>query len=167
MKKFKSLICFIMATVMMLGTSMSVFAADVEEQYDGVAIECDYELPENVDDSSEYFCFMSPHQRMDSNGYFTFSYSWAMESDLFKPASSSIRLYMTATSSTSNQTYYINLYKVGSDSSLGTVRFTANGNSQYYDFSGLDTNSYYYLYFSKPLLSNSTITGSGHINYIQ
>lgn len=167
MRKFRRLMCFIMATVMVLGTSMTVFAADIEEHYDGVAIECDYELPENTDDSSEYFSFINLNQRMDSNGYFTFSYSWAMSSDYFKPASSSIRVYMSATSSTSNQTYYINLYKSGSDSSLGSVKLTANGNSQYYDFTGLDTNSYYYLSFSKPLLSNATITGSGHINYIQ
>ncbi|MGN0427929.1 MAG: hypothetical protein ACI4F0_09030 [Agathobacter sp.] len=91
MKKFRSLLCFIMATVMVLGSNISVFAAEDYEQYDSVSIECDYELPENIDDSYEYFSFLNLNQRMDSNGYFTFSYSWAMDSDYFKPASTSIR----------------------------------------------------------------------------
>ena len=38
---------------------------------------------------------------------------------------------------------------------------------QYYEFTGLDTNPSYYLYFSKPLFSNATITGTGHIKNIK
>ena len=90
-----------------------------------------------------------------------------MYSQYFKPKASSIKVYMKATSSTSDKKYYINLYKDGSDSSLGSVTYTADGTSQYYEFTGLDTNSSYYLYFSKPLFSNATITGTGHINHIQ
>lgn len=166
MKKLRSLLCFVMATILMLGSSITVFAADDRVQY-ATATECEYELPENTDNSSDYFNFVNLKKRMDSNGYFTFSYSWAMYSQHFKPKASSIKVYMKATSSASDKKYYINLYKDGSDSSLGSVTYTADGTSQYYKFTALDTNSSYYLYFSKPLFSNATITGTGHINHIQ
>ncbi len=131
------------------------------------ATECDYYLPTNTDSSSEYFCFNEEGQRINSDGSFTFSFSWALQSSYFKPANSTIRIYATATSDTNNKTYYINLYKDGESNPVKTVKYTANGVSQYADFSGLDTNSYYYMYFRIPLNSTATITGSGQINYIQ
>ena len=129
------------------------------------AIECNIDLPENTDSSKNYFRFAEP-QRMDANGNFTFSFSWKMSSVSFKPASSSIKVYSKATSSTSNKTYYIGVRKIG-ESSYTPVRYTANNTNLYYEFTGLDTNSYYCLEFSKPLTSGATITGSGSINSIQ
>ena len=56
MKKLRSLLCFVMATILMLGSSITVFAADDRVQY-ATATECEYELPENTDNSSDYFNF--------------------------------------------------------------------------------------------------------------
>ena len=169
MKKLTSLLCFMMVTILMFGTSTPVLAAEVIDSIDRhiATEECEYEPLDNTNDSFDYSSFLIMNRRIDNKGYFTFSYSWAMYSEYFKPASSSIKVYMKATSSNSDKTYYINLYKMDSDSSLGSVTYTANGKSQYYEFTGLDTNSSYYLYFSKPLFSNATITGTGHIKNIK
>lgn len=167
MKKLKSKIVIVLmaAVVMIFSASSPVFAAENDAEYD-VAIKCDYELPENSDSSSEYFRFENPLQRMDSNGNFIFSFSWAMYSDYFKPKNSSITVYVTATS-TSNKNYAIYLHEVSSDKQIGGADFVADGNEQSCTFTGLDTDSYYYLSFTKPIFSDATITGSGRICYIK
>lgn len=79
-------------------------------------------------------------------------------------------MYATATSSTSDQTYYIALYKKnasGNDTQIKDIKYTANGKTQSYTFNELSTDSTYYLYFTKPLTSTATITGSGRIETIQ
>lgn len=168
MKTARKIGAFLLAmTMMVVSTNITAFAATEDKEYDAVATVCDDDLPENDNDLSEYFHFANPNSRMDSYGNFTFSFSWAMESDYFKPASSSLKLSAKATSSTSNQTYYIALYKVGSDNPIKNVKFTADGTAQSYQFTGLSTSSYYYLSFSKPILSNATITGTGKVSIIQ
>lgn len=108
----KVLLAVLTAALLITGKSgVSVFASD-RESYDDIATECNIELPENTDDSREYCEFTNPNMRMESDGSFSFSYQRSMQSDDFKPASSSITVYATATSSTSDQTYYIALYKV-------------------------------------------------------
>lgn len=132
--------------------------------------ECDINLPENTDDTHEYWEFTGSNMRMGSDGSFTFSYQWAMQSDDFKPASSSITVYATATSSSSDQAYYIALYKKnasGNDTQIKDIKYTANGKTQSYTFKELSTDSTYYLYFTKPLTSTAKITGSGRIETIQ
>ena len=104
---------------------------------------------------------------MESDGSFSFSYSWSMQSQLFKPASSSIKVYARATSTSSDKSYSIWLYKSGEDEPVQKVNYTANGKEQYYQFTGLNTNSYYYLYFTKSLLNDGKVTGSGSIDHIQ
>ena len=89
----------------------------------------------------------------------------AMPGQNFKPAKSTIRVYATATSSNSYQTYYIHLHNYD-DTCVACITYTANGNSQYYEFTGLDTSQYYHLYFTKGVLTG-TITGSGQINSIK
>lgn len=168
MKQLKSRIATVLMSMMLVfSMNTTVFAAENDAEPDDVAIRCDYELAENDDSSSEYFRFGNPNQRMDEKGNFTFSFSYALDSDLFKPASSSIKVYATATSSSSDQTYYISLYKAVNDTYVKGVTYKADGTTQFYEFTDLDTSSYYYLSASKPLFSTGTITGSGHIDYIQ
>ena len=169
MKQLRGKITTALMTIIMLVLSMntSVFAAESDAEYDDVAISCDYELPENNDSSSEYFRFDNPNQRMDANGNFSFSYKMIMYSDTFTPASSSIKVYATAKSSTSDKTYYIMLYKYEDDTFIKSVSYKADGTSQVYEFTDLDTSKDYYLAFSKPLSSSATITGSGRIEYIK
>lgn len=127
-------------------------------------------LDENTDDSSEYFRFANPNSRIDSNGNFTFSFKWEMDSSYFKPKNSSITVYAKATSSTSNEKYYITLYKYnssGDDTKVKRIKYTANGTNQSYTFTGLNTSSSYYLRFTKPLTSSAKITGSGRIASIK
>ena len=156
MRKLKSKVATVlMRTIVMIFSANSlVFAAENDAAYD-VAIKCDYELSENNDSSSEYFRFDNPLQRMDSNGNFTFSFKSIMNSDSFKPKTSSIKVYITATS-TSDKAFYVYLFKVNPDSDYDTmikkVEYTANGQSQYYEFKDLDTKSkYYYLLTSLSL----------------
>lgn len=105
---------------------------------------------------------------MGSDGSFSFSYNFTMSSDLFKPKNSSITVYSTATSSTSDKEYDILLYKFSDDKKVGsTAVYTANGTTQKFTWTGLDTNTTYYLYFSKPLSNGGKITGSGRIDYSQ
>jgi len=106
-------------------------------------------------------------QRIDSNGYFTFSFAYSLNSSSFRPVDTTIRVYASATSSTNNKTYYISLYKSGQNSLVKKATFTANGGSQYYDFTGLSTSLSYYLKFTKSSSSTTTITGSGQVEYIQ
>ena len=182
MKALLGKICIFVTIVvaMTFGSKLVALAADMEEvdsyfEEDVLfndsrieeATECDYYLPANTDSSSQYFYFNEEGQRINSDGSFTFSFSWALQSSYFRPANSTIRIYATATSDTNDKTYYINLYKDGESNPVKTVKYTANGVSQYADFTGLDTNSYYYMYFRIPLTSSATITGSGQINYIQ
>lgn len=171
-KKAFSLLISILMVSFCLGNH--VLAADKQIDSDnsmgpwlGYAVECEYDLPENEDSSCQYFAFDENTQKIDSNGNFTFSFSWAMSSTTFKPAASKIRVYASATSSTSNKTYYITLKRFSDDASMGYGTYTANGTSQYIEFSGLDLYTSYYLYFSKPIISGATITGSGSVNYIQ
>ena len=124
-------------------------------------------MPINNDSSEQYFRFVDENNRMDSNGYFTFSFSWAMESTSFYPFASSITVVAAATSSNNNQTYYIGVKEVATGNSVGVHQYTANGSSYSSVFSGLDVNKSYKLYFSKPILSNATITGSGQVKNIQ
>lgn len=133
-------------------TSDIMLDEDVYGPYLGQAKECDTEsdMPINEDSSCQYFLFVDDGQKMDGNGNFTFSFSWAMESTSFKPAGSSIDVYAAATSSNSDTTYYIGVKEVGG-SSLGYYSYTANGSQQYGGFSGLNPNKWYVLYFSKPL----------------
>jgi hypothetical protein len=95
----------------------------------GVSTECDYYLPENTDDLSQYFKFGGMGQRIDSNGYFTFSFAYSLNSSSFRPVDTTIRVYASATSSTNNKTYYISLYKSGQNSLVKKAAFTANGGS--------------------------------------
>lgn len=165
----KKLLSIMLVFTMLLATNLTAFAAE-EETYDDVASECDIELEENTDDSEEYFKFGNPKLRLDSNGNFTFSFKREMSSGYFKPASSSITVYAQATSSTDNESYYIGLYKYnssGDDTFIKRIKYTANGNNQSYTFTGLSTSSSYYLYFTKPLTSSATITGSGRIASIK
>lgn len=162
----------IMAMVMMFSTvfsSIGLQALAADDEKNDKSIECEYALPENNDSSSEYFEFIQDsNQRIDANGYFTFSYLNSMISTSFKPAASSMTIYVTATSSpTPNKTYYISLVEFDTDTIVKRVSFTANGVSQYYVFTGLDTSKDYYLGFSLPLFSSGTVTGSGHLVSIQ
>ena len=102
---------------------------------------------------------------MSSDGSFTFSYSWAMESDRFKPADTSIKITATATSTGDNKSYNIILY-TADGTHIKTVTYTADGTPYSYTFTGLSTSTKYYLKFTKPL-GNTTITGSGKISSIQ
>ena len=169
-KVYKSVFSIVMIAMLFVTANSKVFAAE-EQVYDDVAKECnDIYLEENNDDSNEYFEFGNPNLRIDANGSFTFSYKREMSSSTFKPAATSITVYSKATSSTDNKTYYISLYKYnssGDDTFLKKIKYTANGTSQSYKFTGLSTSSKYYLYFSKPLTSSATITGSGRIASIK
>lgn len=166
-KIMKSILALTMVAAFIFGvTNTSVYASN-EKEYDDTATVCDMELGENTDNSGECFRFITnPNSRMESDGSFTFSYSWKMQSDYFKPANSSIKVYATATSSTSNKTYYISLYKYnssGDDKLVDKIKYTADGTSQYYQFTGLSTSSEYYLYFTLPLTSSAQITGTGKV----
>jgi hypothetical protein len=170
MKKSVRVFSMFMVAIMTLSIGFNVFAAELDKGSGmkmGVAKECSYYLPQNSESSSEYFRFSNLFTRMNSNGSFTFSFMREMDSDSFKPKNSTMRVYATATSSNSNQTYYISLFKSSDNSLVQSVTYTANGNSQYYDFTGLSTSTRYYLHFSKPISSTATITGSGQINSIQ
>ena len=142
----------------------SSYAEDIIEQ---VATECDLILPENNDSSKEYINFVDSDEKMDSQGNFTFSYSYLLQSDPFKPSFSTIWVYASATSSTNNKTYYIKVKRFSDDAIVGSATYTANGQTGSASFGGLDTNTTYYLEFTLPIFSNATITGSGKINYIQ
>ena len=183
MNAIKKLTFLLVATVFFIHLGTFALAADSDDTteneyvnsspdtvYD-VAVDCDYELPENnmdIDPSIQYFAFNGAQgNRINGDGSFTFQFSNEMPSTSFKPADTSIRVYATATSSTNNKTYYIGLYETGQTTPIKVVTYTANGNSQYGEFTGLSTNTYYHLYFSKPIYSAATITGSGQINYIQ
>lgn len=133
----------------------------------GYATECENEIdiPINTDASNQYFIFVDEGQKIDAYGNFTFSFSWAMESSSFKSSKTTLRVYATATSSNSNQTYYIGVKELGGNS-VGYATYTANGVLGYADFP-VNTYTTYVLYFSKPLLSNATITGSGYLDHIQ
>lgn len=165
----KRMLSMVLVLAMLFSTNLTAFASEKAE-YDDVAVACDVNLDENTDDSEEYFRFVNPNSRIDSNGNFTFSFKWTMDSSYFKPASSSITVYAKATSSTSNETYYITLYKYnssGDDVKVKKVKYTANGTNQSYKFTGLSTSSSYRLKFTKPLSNNTTITGSGRIASIK
>lgn len=168
MKLKKRLMALLLIGTTMLSTNLTAFAATTEAA-EGVAIQCNEILPENTDSSTEYFRFtkQNPNARMEDDGSFTFSFSWAMESQVFKPAASSIKVYATATTTSSDKTYSIYLYKSGEEDPVKKVSYKANGTSQYYEFTGLDTNSYYYLYFTKSAFNSGTVTGSGRIESIQ
>ena len=183
MKRFKRLISIIISIFLVcLCYANRASAANLSSQIDkrilaeedlgpwlGYASVCDdeIELPLNTDSSCQYFQFENDGQRMDSQGNFTFSFSWAMQSTSFKPFATTITIRATATSSNNNKTYYIGVKEVATGNSLGYATYTANGQQQDFQFSGLDLNTSYYLYFSKPILSNATITGSGRVMNIQ
>ena len=133
----------------------------------GYATECENEIdmPTNTDDSYQYFIFVDEGQKIDAYGNFTFSFSSSMESSSFKSKKTTLRVYATATSSNSNQTYYIGVKELGGNS-VGYATYTANGVLGYADFP-VNTYTTYVLYFSRPLLSNATITGSGYLDHIQ
>lgn len=165
----KRMLSVVLVLAMLFTTNLTAFASEKVE-YDDVAVASDVNLDENTDDSSEYFRFANPNSRIDSNGNFTFSFKWKLESSYFKPANSSITVYAKATSSTSNEKYYISLYKYnssGDDTLVKKIKYTANGTNQSYKFTGLSTSKSYRLIFSKPFTSNSTITGSGRIASIK
>jgi hypothetical protein len=60
------------------------------------------------------------------------------------------------------------LYKFGKteDEYIKSATFTADDKSRKFDFTSLDTDSKYFLVFTKPILSNGTITGSGKVSPI-
>lgn len=169
MKGLKSRALTVLMAVMMLVCNVNthVFAAENNDGQNDVAVSDSYELAENSDTSSDYFWFGNPNQRMEDDGSFYFSFSFRMSSDIFKPASSSIKVYATATSSNSNKSYNISLYESATDNLVKSVSYKADGVEYNYEFTDLDPDKYYYLYFSKPLFSDSTISGKGRIDYIQ
>lgn len=169
MKGLKSRALTVLMAVMMLVCNVNthVFAAESSDGQNDMTISDGHELAENSDTSSDYFWFGNPNLRMEDNGSFHFSFSFRLSSDLFKPTSSSIKVYATATSSNSNKSYNISLYESGSDKQVKSVSYKADGTEYNYEFTDLDPDKYYYLYFSKPLFSDSTITGDGRIDYIQ
>lgn len=135
--------------------------------YSGVVFAAD-DCGDQNDYSQEkdFFIFCEPSgERIDSNGYFTFSFGYAMSSSLFRPTSSTITIYISATSTNSNQDYTVSVYKED-DSFVCSQPLKANGNAQSFQVSGLNTSSRYYLYFSKPITSGNVISGSGHISNI-
>lgn len=175
MNTLRRIMALVIAVGMVMGMSCTAFAESREMEKGlssesasyGVSTECNYYLPENTDDLSQYFKFGGMGQRIDSNGYFTFSFAYSLNSSSFRPVDTTIRVYASATSSTNNKTYYISLYKSGQNSLVKKATFTANGGSQYYDFTGLSTSLSYYLKFTKSSSSTTTITGSGQVEYIQ
>lgn len=167
----KKILSVLLVLGVILSTNTTSLAADVDLP-DDYAQKCDIYLPANNDDSHEYFEFTNPNARINSDGSFTFSFQREMSSSNFTPASSSITVYASATSSTSNKTYYISLWKYSTgsasdDTQIASIKYTADGSTQKYTFTGLSTSSRYYLYFSKPLTSSATITGSGRIESIK
>ena len=68
----------VIAVGMVMGMSCTAFAESREMEKGlssesasyGVSTECDYYLPENTDDLSQYFKFGGMGQRIDSNGYY-------------------------------------------------------------------------------------------------
>ena len=180
MKRFKHALSLIL-TVILITTSNNIlsYASDVEGVKDSgsdsysslydVATSSDVKLEKNTDSSHQYFVFDESGQKMDSNGNFTFSFSWSMDSASFKPASSSITLYARATCTSTVKSYNIDLYRIdGTDDTLvKAVSFTANDTSQQYTFTGLDTSERYFLRFTKPFWNAGTVTGSGQITPIQ
>ena len=165
MNTLRRIMALVMAVGMVMGMSCTAFA-ESREMEKGLSF-YQYYLPENTDDLSQYFKFGGMGQRIDSNGYFTFSFAYSLNSSSFRPVDTTIRVYASATSSTNNKTYYISLYKSGQNSLVKKATFTANGGSQYYDFTGLSTSLSYYLKFTKSSSSTTTITGSGQVEYIQ
>jgi len=120
-------------------------------------------------DNQEFFEFdVNKDLRMSDTGSFTFSYFYMIESDEFKLNSSSCSLMIRATSSTSEQTYYVRLIKRGtySDTPVGSEKtLTASGNYQYVYFTDNHYNSSdtYYLLFYTPNNNTATFTGEGQL----
>lgn len=73
-------------------------------------------------------------------------------------------MFISATSDNSYETYYVSLYRVDStgDTLIDDVKLKANGERQEYKFTDLDMNKFYYLHFSKSLLTG-TVSGSGRV----
>lgn len=163
--KVKKRVISVVTMILVLCSSFSVFAKDTLNSVE-CATKTDEFLEQNTDDSSEYFRFSEKISRMDENGNFIFSYKDQFGGDTFKPSGSSITVYASATSSTSDTTYYISLYKSDGTLVKSNVKYTADGNTYKYKFTGLSSSTSYYLYFSKPLSSRATITGSGRIDSI-
>lgn len=114
--------------------------------------------------NGNYFFFSEFKSRMTSGGSFDFSFSWSMESEWFKPGMTSLRMFISATSDNSYETYYVSLYRVDNtgDTLIDDVKLKANGERQEYKFTDLDMNKFYYLHFSKSLLTG-TVSGSGRV----
>ncbi len=118
--------------------------------------------------SRDYFYFVNDNgQKMNSNGSFVFSYGYTMTSDYFRPTSSSISMMIRAnSSSTSDTTYNVSVYKKGpngNDTLVKTVSLNANGQYQYVNISGVTAGASYYLQFSKPLFSSASFSGDGQL----
>lgn len=164
MMKIRKRAISLLTMILVLCSSFSAFAQDTASIES--ATKTDEWLEQNTDNSSEYFRFSERISRMDENGNFVFSYKDQFGGDTFKPNGSSITVYASATSSTSDTTYYISLYKADRTLVKSNVKYTADGSTYKYSFTGLSSSTSYYLYFSKPLKSRATITGSGRIDSI-
>ena len=93
MRKIKNVFTLLMSVVLMvLNSGNACFASSSDNHYEacstvtphttyGTAIKCDYDLPLNTDSSTQYFLFTPSEQRMNPDGSFIFSYSWAMPGD--------------------------------------------------------------------------------------
>lgn len=168
MKNVKKIFATLAAMLMVMGTCITTFAAEKEIiVYEEAIPSFDVKLPQNTDDNGEYVRFSNSLKRIGSDGTFSFSFSMAMDSSTFTPANSTINVYAKATSSSETQkTFSILLYRWDDDQLVGKAKtFTANDVEQYCTWSGLDTNTKYYLYFSKP--SGGKITGTGYIKSIK
>lgn len=148
--------------------TIPVSAAEVTPTTIDIAIPTDEYLEPNYDDSHEYFQFNESLQRLDSNGDFTFSFKDRMTSDYFYPTSSTITVTVNAKSNNSEgKSFSVYVCKASDDSRVKGASYTANETSQKGTFSRLDTNTIYYLEFTRPFFQNATISGSGKVTPIK
>ena len=121
---------------------------------------------EKMADNEGYFYFINDNSKINSDGSFTFSYSWVLTSSMFHPNSSTCSMKIRATCSTGTRNYYFELQDALTNTKVGNYSFTKSADGTYYwvYFQDLDPNTDYQLYFNdtNPFYTG-TITGDGQL----
>lgn len=173
MKKVKKFVSILIALVMSICVSTSLVSAEkvsrempiLQNKIDGV--------PDDV-----IHIEFNPNTRMNSSGAFSFEFVDQVPSDYFLLNSTTMRIYLTPSSTINNDDFTITLHecKTTSDNmsdpyfrEVKTYNAVANGQSQYAEFTGLSTNRYYYFVLKQTgwFWNNGTISGAGHVTNVR
>lgn len=144
----------------MMAVSFSAVSVSAEDKYT-----TENNIPLETQNEDNYFRFIEDgKERIDRAGNFVFDITSGINSTRFYVTNTTVQVLINATADVEDQYVSVFIWDADNDEMAGFHTYPCDGSDHIKNFSGLDTNTKYYLKISN--ISKATrITGSGRIGW--